>query len=184
MKQQKILLLGALGFAGYKLFIEDDKQKIVYDSTNPPIDTKIGKRKKNNGLDLSSVNPELPNVSGTQTVGVGSDQFELSLIPIETEPNHFSPQLFPVTMYGTIFHSELGFELPKLIFSLQTSFSKIYEDLAVDYTKRGIWESTDYHLHKTEGMEWNLFEDEFYQNDISKRTGINRNTWIDRKSVV
>lgn len=175
MEGKNILLLGVIGYAGYKLFV-DDKQSNTVTNDNPPIDTNIGKR-KTNGLDLSSVNPSLPTTD-VQTVGVGDGIFRLSNIPIETEPNKFSPQLFPLTIYGTILQNELGFELPKLIVSLHTTYSEIYKNLGVDYTKRGIWESVDVHTHKQEGTQWNFFEDEYYQNNISTRTQIDRTTWV------
>jgi hypothetical protein len=105
----------------------------------------------------------------------------LSTVPIERNPDTFSPNLFPNVVYPTSFNKDLGFYLPNWIVTTQTTLTKVYKQKKILLRNRGIWGSLDWHEHANEGTDWNFFIDpdkgRAFPNNYNTRKGINMNTF-------
>ena len=126
-----------------------------------------------------SLKTETSNAGMSETVTIFPAT--LSIIPVEKNPDTFSPNLFSNVVYPTSFNRDLGFYLPNWIVTLQTTLSKVYIEQKIPLRNRGVWGSVDWIEHSKEGSDWNFTVDpengRFFPNNYNTRKSVNMNTF-------
>ena len=130
----------------------------------------------------SEVHFEIESASMGNASEVSTFSPTLSKVPLERNPDTFSPELFANTTYPTSFNKDLGFYLPNWIITLQTDLSMVYEKKRIPLRSKGVWGSVDYKIHHREGSDWNFYlnpdNGQPYREEYSPRTRVKLSAFV------